>query len=238
MGAVICDTLADGLAIEDENDNSKAAGVLRSLKLITDQLNLAVIPIHHYGKAADTGLHGASTWLAGSDVVLSVQADRDQISGTCNNRRLSLARSRYAPEGIKERFELRYVKIGENDDGEEEGACFVEPNTTSNEPSGIKGHPTRLTRAARIYFDKLSVIIESKGKQIRPFDDDPLTIRAVDREDIRQEFYSSRPAEGSQNPTLKLEARRKAFVRGECETLRLNTIATREIEARQYVWLQ
>ena len=108
----------------------------------------------------------------------------------------------------------------------------MEPNTTSNEPSGIKGHPTRLTRAARIYFDKLSAIIESKEKQIRPFDDDPLTIRAVDREDIRQKFYSSQPAEGSQNPTLKLEARRKAFVRGECEALRLKMIATREIDGR------
>lgn len=238
LGAVICDTLAACFAIEDENDNSKAAGVLRSLKLIADQLNLVVIPIHHYGKAADTGLRGASAWHAGSDVVLSVQADRDQISGTCKNRRLSLAKSRYAPEGIKERFELRYVKIGENDDGEEEGACFVEPKTTSNEPSGIKGHPTRLTRAARIYFHALSAIIGSKGKKIRPFDDDPLTIRAVDREDIRQEFCSSWPAEGSQNPTLKLEARRKAFVRGECEALRLNMIATREIEGRRYVWLQ
>ena len=40
LGAVICDTLAACFAIEDENDNSKAAGVLRSLKLIADQLNL------------------------------------------------------------------------------------------------------------------------------------------------------------------------------------------------------
>ncbi|NDB69723.1 MAG: hypothetical protein EB015_17305, partial [Methylocystaceae bacterium] len=238
LGAVICDTLAACFAIEDENDNAKAAGVLRSLKLIADQLNLVVIPIHHYGKAADTGLRGASAWHAGSDVVLSVQADRDQISGTCDNRRLSLAKSRYAPEGLKAPFELCYVKIGENDAGEEEVSCFVKTKITSNETSGIKGHSTKLTRAARIYFDALRNIIGSKGKQIRPFDDDPLTMRAVDREDIRQEFYPSWPAEGSQNPVLQLEARRKAFVRGECEALRLNLITTREIEGRQYVWLR
>ncbi|MFM9163388.1 MAG: AAA family ATPase, partial [Methylocystis sp.] len=238
LGAVICDTLAACFAIEDENDNSKAAEVLRSLKLIADQLNLVVIPIHHYGKAADTGLRGASAWHAGSDVVLSVQADRDQISGTCDNRRLSLAKSRYAPEGLKAPFELCYVKIGENDDGEEEGACFVEPKTTSNAPSGIKRHSTKLTRAARIYFDVLSAIIVSKGKQICPLDSDPSTITAVDRADIKQEFYPSWPAQGSLNPSLQHEARRKAFVRGECEALRLKIIATREIEGRRYVWPQ
>ncbi|MFM8859236.1 MAG: ATP-binding protein, partial [Methylocystis sp.] len=94
LGAVICDTLAACFAIDDENDNSKAAAVIRHLKELSDRLNVVVIPVHHHGKLAETGLRGASAWHAGSDVVLSVLADRNQLTGVCENRRLRLAKSR------------------------------------------------------------------------------------------------------------------------------------------------
>ncbi len=234
LGAVICDTLDACFAIEDENDNSKAAAVIRHLKELSDRLNVVVIPVHHYGKSAETGLRGASAWRAGSDVVLSVLADRDHVTGACDNRRLTLAKSRSECEGWQAPFKLSYVALGNNDDGDEIGACYIELCANDNGSTGKK--QTKLSRDARAYCQALSVLLGEMGKKIRPYDGPGPLVTAVDREHVREEFYRSRPAEGDNEKKI-IEARRKAFLRGEEQARESKAIALYEVDGRYMVWL-
>jgi phage/plasmid primase-like uncharacterized protein len=237
LGAVICDTLAASFSLNDENDNSEAAKAIRAMKTMSDALGVVVLPVHHFGKTAETGLRGASAWRAGCDTVLSVLADRDQTTGACSNRRLALTKSRVGEEGWVAPFELRFVALGEDEDGEEFGACYVEQGRNDDGMSIIskpkeKGPP----RAAKVYLDAFAIVIGDKGQKVRPFGHEGPEVVAVDREDIRDEFDPSWPTDGD-TPEKRKDARRKAFDRGEEWALNNKRIATREVSDRQLVWL-
>lgn len=192
LGAVICDTLAASFSLNDENDNSEAAKAIRAMKTMSDALGVVVLPVHHFGKSAETGLRGASAWRAGCETVLSVLVDRDQTTGACSNRRIALTKSRVGEEGWVAPFELRFVALGEDEDGEEFGACYVEQGRLDDDMCIIskqkeKGAP----RAAKVYLDAFSIVIGDKGRKVRPFGHEGPEVVAVDREDIRDEFDPS-----------------------------------------------
>ena len=130
MGAVVIDTLAAVFALQDENDNSEAAKVIRALKVIGEALDVLMIPIHHYGKGAETGLRGASAWRAGCDAVLSIMAERNNITGVVSGHTLALAKSRVGEEGPVGAFGLRTMLLGVDEDGDELTSCYVVPEVT------------------------------------------------------------------------------------------------------------
>ena len=127
MGAVVIDTLAAVFALQDENDNSEAAKVIRAMKVIGDELDVLMVPIHHYGKGAETGLRGASAWRAGCDAVLSITAERNQLTGVVSGHSLWLAKSRVGEEGPAGAFSLRTMLLGVDEDGDELTSCYVVP---------------------------------------------------------------------------------------------------------------
>ena len=127
LGAIVVDTLAAVFALQDENDNSEAAKVIRALKVIGEALDVLLIPIHHYGKGAETGLRGASAWRAGCDAVLSITAERNQLTGVVSGHSLWLAKSRVGEEGAVGAFGLRTMLLGVDEDGDELTSCYVVP---------------------------------------------------------------------------------------------------------------
>lgn len=235
LGAVIFDTLAASFNLDDENNNSEAAKAIRAMKTVSDALGVVAIPVHHYGKAAETGLRGASAWRAGCDAVLSILADRDQTTGQCNNRRIALTKSRVGEEGWNTSFDLRFVVLGEDEDGELFGACYVEPGEAEDAIILTK-KAKPLPRAAKAYMGAFHVVFGDKGQKVRPFGSEGPEVVAVDREVIRQEFNPSWPAD-SDTEEKKNDARRKAFERGERDALDRVLIATREVNGRQLIWL-
>ncbi len=235
LGAVICDTLAASFNLEDENNNSEAAKAIRAMKMLSDELGIVVLPVHHFGKAAETGLRGASAWRAGCDTVLSVLADRDQTTGACRNRRLALTKSRTGEEGWLAPFDLRFVELGHDEDGDPFGACFVEPGEAESGDITMS-KPKALPRAARAYIDAFQIVAGEKGKKVRPFGSEGSEIHAVDREHVRGEFYLSWPADGDDDKAKK-EAKRKSFNRGEAEAIERHRIGTYEVGGVQFVWL-
>lgn len=169
--------------------------------------------------------------------MLSVLADRDQTTGACSNRRIALTKSRVGEEGWVTPFELRFVALGEDEDGEEFGACYVEHGRNDDDTSIIskpkeKGPP----RAAKVYLDAFSIVIGDKGRKVCPFGHEGPEVVAVDREAIREEFDPSWPTDGD-TPEKKKDARRKAFDRGEQWALNNKHVATREVSGQQMVWL-
>ncbi len=127
MGAIVIDTLSAVFNMQDENDNSEAARIIRALKVIGDALDVLMIPIHHYGKGAGTGLRGASAWRAGCDAVLSITAERNQLTGVVSGHSLWLAKSRVGEEGAVGAFSLRTMLLGADPDGDELTSCYVVP---------------------------------------------------------------------------------------------------------------
>lgn len=235
LGAVICDTLAASFSLNDENDNSEAAKAIRAMKIMSDALGVVVLPVHHFGKAAETGLRGASAWRAGCDTVLSVLADRDQTTGACSNRRIALTKSRVGEEGWVAPFELRFVALGEDEDGEEFGACYVEQGRPEDAiilaGAKEKGPP----RAAKVYLDVFGIVIGDKGRKVRPFGSDGPEVLAVDREDVRDEFYRLWAADG-ESDKARAAAQRQAFKRGEDWALDHRAIASYAVGKQHMVW--
>jgi len=133
MGAIVVDTLAAVFALQDENDNSEASKVIRALKVIGDALDVLLIPVHHYGKGAETGLRGASAWRAGCDAVLSITAERNQLTGVVSGHSLWLAKSRVGEEGAVGAFGLRTMLLGVDEDGDELTSCYVVPEVTAKQ---------------------------------------------------------------------------------------------------------
>ena len=134
-------------------------------------------------------------------------------------------------------FDLRFVELGKDEDGEPFGSCFVEPGEVSSpadQPAIHKARP--LPRDAAAYLKALGVVLGAKGEKIRPFGSEGPAAHAVPREDVREEFYRSRPADGEDEKKIA-EARRKAFSRGEDVARDRGLISTYEVNGVHFVWL-
>ena len=118
LGAAIIDTVAASFDLEDEDDNSEVARAICQMQWIGAGFGGVMIPVHHYGKTASTGLRGASAWRAGPDVVMSVIADRKETTGEVNGRGLALAKARDGTEGPIATFTLKFVQLGSDEAGE------------------------------------------------------------------------------------------------------------------------
>ena len=134
LGLVVLDTLAATFMLQDENDNSEASKIIRVLSTMSQALDCLVMPVHHYGKGAETGLRGASAWRAGSDAVLSVTAERNHLTGVVSEHKLWLAKSRVGEEGPVGDFALRTMLLGVDEDGDELTSCYVVPEV-AHKPS-------------------------------------------------------------------------------------------------------
>jgi hypothetical protein len=127
LGVIIIDTVAAAFNLDDEDDNSEASKTIKRMKHLGQQVGALVVPVHHYGKASTTGLRGASGWKAGCDAILSVLADIDQLTGAVKHRELALAKSRDGEAGPVAPFDLVFVELGTDSDGDAFGSIYVEP---------------------------------------------------------------------------------------------------------------
>jgi hypothetical protein len=234
LGAVIIDTVAAAANLKDENDNAEAARAIRQMNALSRALGAVVMPVHHYGKGQETGLRGASAWRAGADTVISVLAERNEITGHVAGRKIALAKSRYGEEGPIAAFELRFVKTGEDEDGEDVGACVVEPSAAA--PGAAEtGKASRPSRAAAAYLAAFQTVLLNAGKKLRPFGAEGSEVAAVDREAVRVEFYHAWPADGD-TEAKRAASKRKTFNRAEGELIERKLICAREIDLRNFVW--
>jgi AAA domain len=128
LGASILDTVAANFDMEDENSNSEVAKAIAKMRVVGEKFEGLVIPIHHYGKTASSGLRGGSAWRAGADVVLSVICNRNELTGEISGRELALSKARDGIEGPIAPFELPFRKLGLDEYGDEFGTCIVVPN--------------------------------------------------------------------------------------------------------------
>ena len=122
---VIIDTMSVAFSLENENDNAQVARLCKRLQRIEVETGAHIMGVHHAGKNPEAGARGASAWRGNVDNMLSCAANRNEQTGECRNRRLSVSKYRDGVEGPVSGYELKYVTLGTNEDGEPFGSCTV-----------------------------------------------------------------------------------------------------------------
>jgi hypothetical protein len=219
LGIVFFDTLVASFDLADENDNSEASKTIRQMKEIRTALGITVVPVHHFGKGAETGLRGASGWRAGTDQLLTVTADRNEVTGDCQNRQLNVGKNRNGAEGPIAPFDLEFVTLGQRDDGRPWGTLVVVPRL-DQPTTGRTGKRLSGTRAGRVFDIAFENAILSHGEDHRTFGGTGGTVRAVPVGPLKDAFFSlyqtgtDDPLKTpEQNAKTKHEAKKKAFGR-------------------------
>jgi hypothetical protein len=211
LGVVILDTVAATFDLEDEDKNSEVAKAIRKMRKIGATLGGLVVPIHHYGKTATTGLRGGSAWRAGADVVLSVIAERKELTGEITRRELALAKARDGIEGPIAPFALTYAQLGVDHDGDPFGTCIVEPKLGEAAAPLSACKPHREPGSSRTFRAAFTEALDASGQTIHVRNDGP-TVRAVNIANVKAQF-AQRHATGETDPTKRADAQRKAFCR-------------------------
>ena len=233
LGAVIIDTISAACAIENENDAAAINAVMQILHSISATLACVVIPVHHHGKDASTGLRGSSAWHASADMVLSALADRSQTTGKSSGRSLCVAKNRFGEEGWSRDYMLAGETIGFDEDGEPYGDSYI---VVAEEVAPERTTAKTLTRAEKLFLEVATEAIGKQGREIDPGGDGQ-TVKAVDLETVRVEFYARWPADGATDKQ-RADAKRKRFNVGRDGLQDQGRIDIREMPDRAtYVWL-
>lgn len=160
LGAVFIDTVGAAFGLQDENSAAEVNAAMRAMRKLSEELKAAVVPVHHYGKATTTGLRGSSAFRGAADVVLSVLCERDETTGDANCRSLCLAKAREGEEGPIAGFELEWILLGVDDDGEEIGSCAVKLLSTALLKKKVK---VRQSAGAKVALQALAIAIDEVG---------------------------------------------------------------------------
>jgi AAA domain/Toprim domain len=123
LGIVIIDTVATAFIMEDES-NADASKVCAQLKKMSDATRTFVMGVHHYGKNAELGFRGGSSFRANIDIALAVLCDRDGDLEP-KNRRLAIEKNREGLEGKLGGFHLHEWCLGLDYENESIDTCAV-----------------------------------------------------------------------------------------------------------------
>jgi hypothetical protein len=232
LGLVIIDTIVAAAQYGkagDDNDAAVAQKVMGVLGAVARATSTFVIGIDHFGKAIETGTRGSSAKEAAADVVLATLGERD-VAGKVTNTRLAIRKRRGGDSGAEYVFKAREVDVEEMDNTVE--TTLVVEWTLSDE--AVKPTDDKWSKSLRLLRQVLMTTLVDHGKEMRPYPDGP-SVRVIDIEIVRTEFYASYPATGDEK--AKNDARRQAFKRALNCAQANALIGVRDIETSTVMWL-
>ena len=204
---VIIDTVGACFTMKCEDDNAEVTCVCNALRRIGEAIGALTAPVHHLWKNAANGLRGASAWVGNADVIETVLADIDPLTGKTSGRELVLTKSRDGEQGPLAPFTLEFITLGHNDDGEPYGSCCVAPQ----QPSESKFTVSAMGKGKRTILDAITEALDTCGKTIAPRTG-MADVKAAMVSDIRNEF-DRRYVVDERDPHKANEAKRRAFQR-------------------------
>jgi hypothetical protein len=207
LGMVPIDTVAASFSMKDEDDNAEATKVCNIMRSIGEEIGALMAPVHHFGKNPESGLRGASAWKGSADVVEGVLADIDPLTGRASNRELVCTKARDGEQGPLSPFELEFVTLGTDTDGEIYGSCCIVPLTGQ---SRFEKTAT-LSKSQRTIQEAIAEALDTCGKVITPRAG-MAEVRAAKVGDVRAEF-DRRYIVTEDDPAKAANAKRMAFKR-------------------------
>ena len=231
MGAAVA---AQAAGLEKLTVNSALGQILmRALAALSRATDALVVGIDHFGKAVETGTRGSSAKEGRADVVLAIIGDKS-ITGEVSNTRLAVRKNRAGAGGREIPFTTRVVDAGISRDGEKATTLVIDwgaaPGGTKDQDDQSKSWSKSIKLLQRTL---MNVLGSDQASEQRPFPNGP-TVRAVDIEIVRAEFYKSYPATG--DAEQKQATRRQAFNRAVKMAQEKELIGVRDIGQVTYVW--
>jgi hypothetical protein len=156
------------------------------------------------------------------------------------NLRLAVRKCRGGPSGQEFPFNMREVT---HPQGDEEGnpistlvVDWTAPAAARTGPGPDPWEAERRTDARQAMLLLKRVLMEKLAEHgVEITSSDELTVRAIDKELVRKQFYQQTPADGTQEQ--KGEFRRKRFNRTINRAIERQLIGMQEIETVTYLWL-
>jgi hypothetical protein len=244
LGLIVVDTIAScaGYARSgEENDPAVGQALMNVLKAVAEEMNCFVLGVDHFGKNLEAGTRGASSKEASCDVVLACLGNKE-ISGNVTNTRLAVRKNRGGQQGSEYPFALRTVTAPEPDEDNEPVTTMV-VDWTAVPPGGAQpqhkdpwaqGRQQDQRTAAQRLRRALMSVLAGEGVELSIPPDGP-TVRMVDQEVVRAEFYVHTPADGT--PEQKGRLRRQKFLRALDWAEDKQLIGVEEIDGVTYLYL-
>ena len=245
LGLIVIDTIAACAGYRragDENDNAIGQAIMNVLKAVAQEMKCVVLGVDHFGKDQMAGTRGAYAKESSGDVVLVCLGEK-QLSGAVTNTRLAVRKHRGGRQGQEHAFQLRVVEAPEKDeDGDPITTMVIDWLPAGAGAAGAPSEPdtwaqprrqdqrTAVLRLKRV----LMTILAEQGVDL-PIPLDGPTVRMVDQELVRKDFYASTPAEGT--PKQKRQFRYAQFKRALDWAEQEQLIAIGEIREVTYIWL-
>jgi hypothetical protein len=235
LALIVIDTIVASAGYSrsgDENDAALAHAIMSRLAALSQTTGALVLGVDHFGKTAETGTRGSSAKEGAADIVLALLGNKD-ISGAVTNTRLALRKSRAGAGGQEFPFVASVVDLGGADNNGIAVTSLVidwQPAATVKTAKANDGWSKSLVLLRRCFMN----VLADHGRECQPFADGP-SVRAVDIEIVRGEFYKSTPADGDAKD--KQAVRRQAFNRAIKTAQERNVIAVREVDGVTLVWL-
>jgi hypothetical protein len=242
LGLIVIDTIAACAGYRrtgDENDNAVGQAIMNVLKGIAQEMKCFVLGVDHFGKDQMAGTRGAYAKESSGDVVLVCLGDK-QLSGSVTNTRLAVRKHRGGRQGQEYPFTLRIVEKDEDGDPITTmvvdwlpaGAAAAE---ASSEPDAWAQPRRQDQRTAVLRLKRVLMTILAEQGVDRSIPPDGPTVRMVDQELVRKDFYAGTPAEGT--PKQKRQFRYVQFKRALDWAEQGQLIAIGEIDEVTYIWL-
>lgn len=229
LAHITVDTIAASFNMKDEDDNAEATKVCNVMRSIGEQIGALMAPVHHCGKNPESGLRGASAWKGSADVVEGVLADIDPLSGRASNRELVCAKARDGEQGPISAFELEFLELGLDPDGDSYGSCCVVPT----EGNSRFDKSARLSKSQRTIQDAINEAIDTRGQVITPRAG-MAAVKAVKVTDVREEF-DRRYAVDEADPIKAANTKRMAFKRA-LDRLSSSHFGAGSAEGTDWIW--
>jgi len=214
---VVLDTLNRSLRGSESSDEDMGA-YIRAADAIRVEFDCAIVIVHHCG--TDGTRPRGHTSLGGA-VEAQISVKRD----AANNVVATIEWLKDGREGDTVISRLETIEVGVDEDGELITSCVVVPV----EDAPGKAAAIRWPRALVFYHRALLAALDNFGEGSLPFADGP-TVRAVNREHVRDEFRRIYPADGD-TAAKKGDATKQAFKRAERDAIARNLIICRESSA-------
>jgi hypothetical protein len=216
-----------------DNDSAAGQGIMNTLAKLARRAKCFVIGVDHFGKDISTGTRGSSVKEGSADVVLALLGDKS-MSGEVTNTRLAIRKRRGGSNGQEIPFKPRVVDMGTDDRGVPMTTLVIDWNATAETADTTQTDP-RWSKSLRLLRQVIMTVMVDHGRETRPFHDGP-SVRAVDVEIARQEFYRSYLAEGD-TEAKKQTSRRQAFHRATTAARNKDLITTRTVDGAELIWL-
>ena len=232
LALIIVDTVAAGAGYAksgDENDAAIAQRIMDTLARISKLTGAFVLAVDHFGKAVETGTRGSSAKESFADVVLALLGEKE-LSGGVKNPRMAARKRRGGANGEEFAFTAQLVAMGIDEDNDPidtlvlEWVGEIEPQSSKNP----------WPKSLRLLHRVMTSLLTSRGIEIQVGDS---TVRALDREIVREEFYNSHAADGD-TEGKRQEARSKAFRRAVNDAQERGLIGVRVIDGATFVWFE